>query len=312
MRRVTILSIWSVLVTALALGVVATARAESPLLKISDVGQVGEQSSPAQPPVTAAPGGSCAVPDTVESSCPPQSWPVGSGERIVYVAGGDQLQLEFVTPVTNVRAAAITTVPEGPDVPSTVAPNMDEMQATSAAQADATGKVWTVRLPIFDARARGGLLLSVVASDGEGNHDYDLIIQSPRVSSFVNPTCGYAFVNTGVIEGDGGCRTAVPPGLPPHSPRVPTKLRILAGVRDTTHGIQVQIILPRGGMLSLRVTHAHHQVGWLSLREKAAGKFTFVVPISQPIPLPAKLRVIARLGLGKARFLGAVAEIRVS
>jgi hypothetical protein len=187
----------------LGFALTAAARADGPLLRVSNLGQSSAPVEVAQPPFDLVATASCAYTFTVanEGACPAGTWPpLGKAwGQIEDVAGGDALRLEFSTPVSSVSVSSTSNYEPGLHDPSGNAiPNYDVLPETPTT---GTGDpaVWSATLPQLDARATSpqGYTFSVVAHDESGYHDYPFGIRSPRYAN-EQTRCGRVFYSTGV------------------------------------------------------------------------------------------------------------------
>jgi hypothetical protein len=94
----------------LGFALTAVARADGPVLRVSNLGQSSAPVEVAQPPFDLVATASCAYPFTLanEAACPAGTWPAlgQAWGQIEDVAGGDALRLEFSTPVSSVAVSS--------------------------------------------------------------------------------------------------------------------------------------------------------------------------------------------------------------
>jgi hypothetical protein len=234
---------------SLALLLPALARADGPLLTVSDLGQSSAPVEVGQPPFEVPPRGSCIYPFTMEteSACPAGTWPL-LGERwgsIEDVAGGDALRLEFAAPVSAVTIASTSNyVPGLHDPDGNPIPNYDVI-AESSATPTSDPRIWQATLPQLDARAisTNGDTFSVVAQDGSGHHDYAFGIRSPRFEN-ESTLCGRAWYSTDF--GQYLCPSRAGGGSPPAK-----ILRVGAAYDGRVLILHVEV--PEAGRLSIAV-----------------------------------------------------------
>lgn len=208
---------------ALFVAIGGTARADGPVLTVTNLGQPSAPVEVAQSPLTVGPTADCAHPFTLagESACPPGTWPP-LGQQwgpIENVAGGDTLRLEFATPVLAVKVGSTSNYPPGLADPDGKAVSNYDVISESSALATSDPRVWLTTLPALDARAISshGYTFSVVAEDPLGYHDYPFGIRSPRYAN-ESTKCGTAYYSTGWSQylcPSGG--KALPPALGPVS-----------------------------------------------------------------------------------------------
>jgi hypothetical protein len=272
---------------------------------VSDLGQPSAPVIVGQPPLTVASSGTCEAPFTVatQAACPPGTWPAlgTTWGPIEDVAGGDELQLTFSSPVSIVTVASTSNYTPGLTNPSgQPVPNYDVLAPASAQPTSAT--VWQLTLPSLDVRAAGGYTFSVVAADTSGDHDYSLTIASPRYAD-ERTRCSETYYSTGFSQYL--CLSAGVKGPPPGPPAAgghanapatsptnssqPTRvgLRLGASAVGDAHGrLRIEIAVPTAGSLTISiptkgrhgavtlVRHVTHR-GYLTVIHKVA-KLRFV------------------------------------
>lgn len=284
----------------------SVADASTPTLSLSDMGQPSAPVIVGQPALTVAPSGTCEAPFTIEteSACPPGNWP-GLGTTwgpVEDVAGGDELQLTFSSPVSSVIVASTSNYPPGLTNPSGQAvPNYDVLAPTAAQSASST--VWHVTLPSLDIRAISGYTLSVVADDTSGDHDYALTIRSPRYANELTK-CSEAYYSTG--NSQYLCLSnGVPPGLPTPGGQ--------AGTPSTTSptGNNQPAPIPNGPPLGAStVSYAHGRLR-IAVAVPTAGTLTISIPTRGRHDAMTTVRHVTHSGdlavtqkVAKPRFVG--------
>jgi hypothetical protein len=186
----------------LLVAMTAVARADGPILTVTNLGQSSAPVEVAQPPIEIAATAGCAHPFTLanEAACPAGTWPPLGRQwgSIEDVAGGDTLRFEFSAPVAAVTVGSTSNYEPGLHDPDGNSIGNYDVVPESAATAASEPAVWVTTLPPLDARAISttGYTFSVVAQDGSGYHDYPFGISSPRYANELTK-CGRAFYSTG-------------------------------------------------------------------------------------------------------------------
>jgi hypothetical protein len=233
----------------LGFALTAAARADGPVLRVSNLGQSSAPVEVAQPPFDLVATASCAYTFTVanEGACPAGTWPpLGQvWGQIEDVAGGDALRLEFSAPVSSVAVSSTSNYEPGLHDPDGKAiPNYDVL-AESPGTATADPAVWSATLPQLDPRtiSSQGFTFSVVAHDESGYHDYPFGIRSPRYANELT-RCGRAFYSTGVEVSQ----------CPGHeSPKALPQVLDIAGAQYDGRLLTLKVAVPGPGELSLQV-----------------------------------------------------------
>lgn len=285
----------------LGFALTAAARADGPVLRVSNLGQSSAPVEVAQPPFDLVATASCAYTFTVanEGACPAGTWPpLGNAwGQIEDIAGGDALRLEFSAPVASVAVSSTSNNQPGLHDPSGNAiPNYDVL-AESPATGTGDPAVWSVTLPQLDARATSpqGYTFSVVAHDESGYHDYPFGIRSPRYAN-EQTRCGRVFYGTGV-------EVSQCPGQ--EWPKAIPQVLDIAGARYDGRLLTLKVRVPGPGELSLGVPVACGRAKAADCRKRAA----ISRRVAQKGELVLKKRLVPRLDSGHRLNLSARMEL---